>query len=498
MISMTISDNYVYPSTEVSKIDNLAIKQEGIPGFVLMRRAADFSYQSAIECYPNTNSFIVFCGLGNNAGDGYLFASRALDEGKKAQVVYLSTPENLKGDAYLAYQEYEKLGGQIFPWSKDRELCADLYVDAIFGVGLNRSVDGVFLQAIQTINQSPIPVISLDIPSGLNPDTGEKMEDCISAQMTTTFVGYKKGLFLNSGPDCSGKISYSDLDIPECCFDSAKPSLRIVDKELSKNLLKKRPKTSHKGSFGHILIVGGNHGMGGAVRIASEAALRSGAGLVSVVTRAANIPIVTKLRPEIMCHSVDEDPNKINDFIAKASVVAIGPGLGLDDWAMTLFEQVFQSNLPMVVDADALNILSLKPRKRKNWILTPHPGEAARLIGITNPRVQSDRIGSLQKLADSFSGTIVLKGNNTLIGSSNEMPYLITVGNPGMASAGMGDLLTGIIAGLLGQFKDIDQGLVSAVAAYIHGSSGDLAAEQGERGLIATDLFRHLQQCLNP
>jgi len=170
----------------------------------------------------------------------------------------------------------------------------------------------------------------------------------------------------------------------------------------------------------------------------------------------------------------------------------------LDDWAMTLFEQVFQSNLPMVVDADALNILSLKPRKRKNWILTPHPGEAARLIGITNPRVQSDRIGSLQKLADSFSGTIVLKGNNTLIGSSNEMPYLITVGNPGMASAGMGDLLTGIIAGLLGQFKDIDQGLVSAVAAYIHGSSGDLAAEQGERGLIATDLFRHLQQCLNP
>ena len=495
---MTISDNFVYPAAEVSKIDNLAMQLSAIPGFVLMRQAADFAYDKAIKFYPDTASIVVFCGLGNNAGDGYLFAVRALNEGKKIHVISLSSPEKLKGNALQAYQEYTNMGGQLIPWDRNLDFSADLIVDAIFGIGLNRSVDGIFLESIQAINRSPIPVLALDIPSGLNANTGEKMGDSISAKVTTTFVGHKQGLFLNSGPECSGEIFFSNLNIPEKCYQSAKPSMTVVTEKLAKTVLTKRPISSHKGSFGHVLVVGGDHGMGGAVRIAAEAALRSGAGLVSVATRASNVSIVTKLRPEVMCHSLDDNPDKIGDLIAKATVIAVGPGLGLGDWAKNLLERVLESDLPLVVDADALNILSQNPRKRENWILTPHPGEAAKLLGVINPVIQSQRLDSLDKLVKKYGGTIVLKGNNTLVGGPNQIPYLVRTGNPGMASAGMGDLLTGIVAGLLGQFENIDHQLLAAIAANAHATAGDLAAGDGERGLIATDLFKYLKQHLNP
>jgi len=274
--------------------------------------------------------------------------------------------------------------------------------------------------------------------------------------------------------------------------------MTVVTEKLAKTVLTKRPISSHKGSFGHVLVVGGDHGMGGAVRIAAEAALRSGAGLVSVATRASNVSIVTKLRPEVMCHSLDDNPDKIGDLIAKATVIAVGPGLGLGDWGKNLLERVLESDLPLVVDADALNILSQNPRKRENWILTPHPGEAGKLLGVINPVIQSQRLDSLDKLVKKYGGTIVLKGNNTLVGGLNQIPYLVRTGNPGMASAGMGDLLTGIVAGLLGQFENIDHQLLAAIAANAHATAGDLAAGDGERGLIATDLFKYLKQHLNP
>ena len=496
---MTISDNFVYSAAEVTEIDKMAMHLSGIPGLVLMRRAADYSYEKSIEFYPETDSIIVFCGVGNNAGDGYLFAVRALREGKKIQVVSLSPKEKLKGDALQAYKEYTNMDGEVIRWDQNLDLSTtDLIVDAIFGIGLNRPVGGVFLECIQAINRSSVPILSLDIPSGLNADTGEEMGDSASAKLTTTFVGYKQGLFLNSGPERSGEVFLSNLNIPEECYQSAEPCLRFISEKLSKKVLTKRPIASHKGNFGHILVVGGNHGMGGAVRITAEAALRSGAGLVSVATRDSNVPIVAKLRPEVMCHSVDDNVDKISDLIAKATVIAMGPGLGLDDWSKHLFERVLESDLPLVIDADALNILSRNPRKRENWILTPHPGEAARLLGVINPVIQSQRLDSLNKLVKKFGGTVVLKGNNTLVGGSNQIPYLVRSGNPGMASAGMGDLLTGVIAGLLGQFENIDYQLLAAIAANVHANAGDLAVEDGERGLIATDLFKHLKQQLNP
>jgi len=373
-----------------------------------------------------------------------------------------------------------------------------LIIDGIFGIGINRNVEGEFLQAINKINKSKAPVLSLDIPSGLNADTGEVMGSSIKADVTSTFVGRKKGLYLNQGPIISGCIEFSNLSIPDKCFKNATIELEIVNQSLLKQHLKPRNRSSHKGDFGHVLVIAGNHGMGGAARITSESALRTGAGLVSVITRPENVAIISKTTPEIMAHSADDKSDKISELINKADVIAIGPGLGIDRWAKDLFNKAIESEKQLIIDADGLNLLADRPTKRDNWILTPHPGEAARLLGCLNPEIQEDRLTSLKKLIEKYGGVTLLKGNNTLIGAEEEIPFVVTAGNPGMSTAGMGDLLTGIIAALSSQFKEVNPKTLTALAAYIHALAGDQAAKSGERGIIATDLFKELKHIINP
>ena len=238
--------------------------------------------------------------------------------------------------------------------------------------------------------------------------------------------------------------------------------------------------------------------MGGAARITSESALRTGAGLVSVITRPENVAIISKTTPEIMAHSADDNSDKISELINKSDVIAIGPGLGIDRWAKDLFNKAIESEKQLIIDADGLNLLADCPTKRDNWILTPHPGEAARLLGCLNPEIQEDRLTSLKKLIEKYGGVILLKGNNTLIGAEEEIPFVVTAGNPGMSTAGMGDLLTGIIAALSSQFKEVNPKTLTALAAYIHALAGDQAAKSGERGIIATDLFKELKHIINP
>ena len=262
--------------------------------------------------------------------------------------------------------------------------------------------------------------------------------------------------------------------------------------------LKPRNRSSHKGDFGHVLVIAGNHGMGGAARITSESALRTGAGLVSVITRPENVAIISKTTPEIMAHSADDKSDKISELINKADVIAIGPGLGIDRWAKDLFNKTLESEKQIIIDADGLNLLADCPTKRDNWILTPHPGEAARLLRCLNPEIQEDRLTSLEKLVGKYGGVTLLKGNNTLIGAGEEIPFVITAGNPGMSTAGMGDLLTGIIAALCSQFKQVNPNILTALGAYIHALAGDQAAKSGERGIIATDLFKELKHIINP
>ena len=495
---MTNPEYYIFSSKTVSEVDQRAIHQEDIPGFILMKRAATFSFQQLERYFANANSIMIFCGSGNNSGDAYLLGCLAIENQIKTKVITLCDTAILRDDALKAFNEYQALDGEVFDWSNQIDIDCDLIIDGIFGIGINRNVEGEFLQAINTINKSKAPVLSLDIPSGLNADTGEVMGSSIKADVTSTFVGRKKGLYLNQGPIISGCIEFSNLSIPDKCFKNAKIELEIVNQSLLKQHLKPRNRSSHKGDFGHVLDIAGNHGMGGAARITSESALRTGAGLVSVITRPYNVAIISKTTPEIMAHSADDNSDKISQLINKADVIAIGPGLGIDPWAKDLFNKAIESEKQLIIDADGLNLLADRPTKRDNWILTPHPGEAARLLRCLNPEIQDDRLTSLTKLIEKYGGVTLLKGKNTLIGAEEEIPFVVTAGNPGMSTAGMGDLLTGIIAALSSQFKEVNPKTLTALAAYIHALAGDQAAKSGERGIIATDLFNELKHIINP
>ena len=495
---MSIAEQYIYDPSTVAEVDNKAIHEFSMPGIELMEKAAAYAFQCAQECFPNIDSIQIFCGSGNNAGDAYLFGCYAIDHGITTSVIYLSNPKTLKGDAYSAYQRYKAKEGKLIQWHENISINCDLIIDGIFGIGINRPVKGIFLKAIELINQNSTPVLSLDIPSGLSGENGKIMGSSVRADLTITFVGKKIGLYINDGPKVNKRIKYSNLDIPEVCFKKAQPILEEINESHIAQILRQRKKDSHKGNFGHVLVVGGNHGMGGAVRITAEAALRTGAGLVSVITTSENAQTILKIRPEIMTHALESDHKNLPHIIDSVDVIAIGPGLGQDQWAMGLYDAVLESSKPLILDADALNILAKNPQQNEDWVLTPHPGEAARLLACSNSEIQSDRLKSLKNLCDGFGGVVLLKGQNTLIGRKATIPHMISAGNPGMSTAGMGDLLTGIISGLYAQFRDQDLQLLTSVSALIHSTAGDRAARSGERGIIATDLFVELKDLLNP
>ena len=494
---MKLAEKYVFNSSTISTIDKDAIAQNDPGyGFILMERAAKFSFEALMN--NNPSSLTVFCGSGNNAGDGYLLAKMAIESGLITKVITIESEGILKGDAKNARDAFKKAGGLIEKWSPNITLSSDWVVDAIFGIGLNRDIESPYKEAIEFINGSKSKVLAIDIPSGLCGTTGKIFGRAISANITTTYVGKKSGLYLDNGANCTGTVYFSDLDIDQAFYTEHKPLIKIVSEKEVSNVLLDRKQTSHKGDNGHILLIGGNDGMEGAIRIASEAALRAGSGLVSVISKPTSCEIINQFRPEVMCHDVT-NKDKISSLIARADIIGIGPGLGTDDWAIDLFNLAVKSDKYLVLDADALNILSSNPKKRGNWTLTPHPGEAARLLDNSVNDIQKDRLASISKLSESYSANILLKGKYSLIQDlNNDIPFMITSGNPGMATAGMGDLLTGVTCSLLGQFGTEDSAKIASVAGHVHSKSGDLASHQGERGMIASDLLTYIRELVNP
>lgn len=467
-----------------------------MPGYTLMTRAGQAAFDAARTHYPAARRWVVVCGAGNNAGDGYVIARLARDAGFDVQVAAVSDPAGLSGDAARAWSDYHAGGGTLVALSDADFAAAELLVDALLGTGLDRDVGGAYREAVERINAASAPVLAADIPSGLNGTTGAVMGVAVCAALTVTFVGRKLGLYLGAGPELCGEILFSDLGVPAEVIAGLEPALRLFDEQQLASLLPRRPAAAHKGLFGHVLVVGGNHGMGGAVRLAGEAALRAGAGLVSVATRAATAGAVVAGRPELMCRPVD-NLDELDGLLERASHVAIGPGLGQDAWARQLLARVLAAGLPTVIDADALNLLAEQPQARDDWVLTPHPGEASRLLGLSTAAVQSDRLAALAQLGARYGGVIVLKGRGTLVGEGQAIPYVVDGGNPGMATAGMGDVLTGTIAGLWAQLPG--QAFAAAAAgAWAHAVAGDRAAKGGQRGLVATDLLSELRKCLNP
>lgn len=485
----------MYSVDGVRQIDRQAIDAAGISGYTLMTRAAQAAMAEARTTFPAVRRWQVLCGAGNNGGDGYVLARLAAAAGIDVSVVALAPPETLRGDAATACDDYAAAGGRMHAWEGRLDPDAGLLVDALFGSGLSRAVEGEYAEVVRAINRHPGAILSLDVPSGLSADTGEVLGVAVRADVTVTFVGLKCGLLLGRGPECVGRLRFAGLDIPENCKRALAPCLRRIDEAYVAAALAPRRNDAHKGNFGHVLVVGGAAGMGGAVRLAAEAALTSGAGRVTVATLAAHCTAIHAARPELMCLEIDA-PSALAPLLARATVIAVGPGLGTDEWGLALWDTVRRAGKPMVVDADALNLLARNPATADDWILTPHPGEAGRLLGRSTVDVQADRLGALADLAGTYGGTAVLKGPGTLVSARAGAPFVCTSGNPGMASAGMGDVLTGVIAGLLAQGLSREE--AAACGVEVHGRAGDLAAGAAPRGLLATNLLARLRECVNP
>jgi hydroxyethylthiazole kinase-like uncharacterized protein yjeF len=485
----------VHTAAQVRALDRHAIDDLQIPSYTLMTRAGEAALGALRSCWPSAQRIAVVCGPGNNGGDGYVLARLAREQRLEVVAIGLHEPARLQGDARRAHDDFLAAGGTVGNWHANCLRGADVVVDAIFGVGLSRPVAGVAAEAIAAINACAAHVFALDIPSGLHADSGEILGVAVRAERTLTFLGLKLGFYLGEGPNCVGIVMLDGLELPPQELAHADAAAALINEAAIAELLPRRSRTAHKGQQGSVLVIGGNVGMAGAARMAGEAALRAGAGLVTVATRSENVAAIVGARPELMCRGVTRAED-LTGLIAHADVIALGPGLGQDDWARTMFETALGSDRRAVVDADALNLLAQSPRANAHWILTPHPGEAARLLGKTSAEVQRDRLGAARAIAVRFGGVVVLKGAGTLVVSGEGLPAICDRGNPGMASAGIGDVLTGVIAGILAQRAELSA--AARVGVLVHALAGDMAARRGERGLLATDLLAYLPTCVNP
>lgn len=486
----------LWTAAQVRELDRRAIEIHGIPGRELMERAGAAALEALLQRWPASRALTVACGAGNNAGDGYVLARLARRRGLAVHLLAVSPPERLRGDAAAAWRDFAEDGGAMVPWDGHGDPGGDgPLVDALLGTGLDREVAGPFHAAVEAINAAGRPVLALDLPSGLHADTGRVMGTAVRAELTVSFIGLKPGLFTGRGPELAGTVRFAGLGVPQELATGLTPAARRLDASRLGDWLARRPRDAHKGCFGHVLVLGGDHGFGGAARLAGEAALRAGAGLVTVATRPEHVPALLAARPELMCRGV-QDTSDLQPLLARATVVAAGPGLGRESWGRTLLAAALESGLPCVLDADALNLLANAPRRSDRWVLTPHPGEAGRLLGTDVAAVERDRLAAVRELRARYGGIAVLKGAGTLVCGAGESLWLCDRGNPGMASGGTGDVLTGVVAGLAAQLGDLERAACAGV--LVHALAADDAAARGERGLLAGDVVDALRPWVNP
>ncbi|MCG3171578.1 MAG: Bifunctional NAD(P)H-hydrate repair enzyme Nnr [Pseudomonadales bacterium] len=486
----------LYTAAEVRALDRAAIDGHGIPGIVLMARAGRALFEVLRAHFPGPQPLYVVCGTGNNGGDGFVVARLAADAGWPVEVALVGAGERIAGDARLAFEAAREAGVPIRPFDPACRPGRGVIVDALLGTGLGGAVRAAHAEAIGAINASALPVVAVDIPSGLCSDTGNVLGAAVRATHTVTFIGRKRGQFTGRGRALCGELHFADLGVPAAVCDAVGARAAL----LALTPLPPRARGAHKGHFGHVLIVGGNTGMGGAAAMAAEAAARCGAGLVSLATAPANVAAIVARRPEIMAHGV-EHPHQLEPLLARASVLVIGPGLGRGAWAEQMLQRALASGKPAVLDADALNALAdglpVNEAARDTWLLTPHPGEAARLLGSSTAAVEADRFAALAALLERYPGAVVLKGAGTLVAdATSAVTGVCPFGNPGMASGGMGDVLSGVLGALLAQ--GLPPGEAARLGVCLHACAADRAvADDGERGLLATDLLPWLRRLLN-
>ena len=493
---LTTSLSYkLFRADQVRENEAEAAKQSGCDMYTLMQRAGDAVYQQCQTFYPNKEVYLVLVGQGNNAGDGYITAVNAKQAGKKVHLCAVEPERVLEGDAGKAQQRWQDVGGKIESFDPALVEKADVVIDALLGTGINGYIRNEFATVIDAINQTSTPVVSIDVPSGLDANTGQSLGRCVQADVTVTFVGIKPGLVTGAGKQSCGKLVYADLGVGKAFQALAKPCATLLNIE---HFVGMGPRDihSHKGTYGRLLCIGGNKGTAGAIRLAGEAALRSGAGMVKVYAHSASTIQVSAGRPELMVTDSD-----LEAALEWASCVVIGPGLGQDEWAETAFSSAMKHcqshNKPVVIDADALNLLCKQSTAYtlEQCVLTPHAGEAARLLGVSVDDVESDRFNYARQCSQRYHAICVLKGAGTLIDNERKT-WVCRHGNPGMATAGSGDVLSGILGALIAQGLSVE--IAAKYGVVLHAKAGDdIAQLYGQRGMIASDLFDAVRTLIN-
>lgn len=480
----------LYTAAQVRELDRRAIEDHGIDGYGLMTRAAEAAFRCLRLYRPAARRLAVYCGGGNNGGDGLVIACLARAAGFEVEVALAGNPERLHGAAARAWQDWE---GPAAEPEKMHPGDADIVVDAMLGTGLDRPVEGAVARAIEAINRAGRPVLAVDVPSGLDADRGTVLGTAIRADLTVTFIGAKRGLFTGAGVEHAGTVLFDDLEVPHAIHEGIGPSVASFGPEMLPALLPVRAPDAHKGDAGHVLIVGGGPGFAGAARMAGEAALRAGAGLVSVVTRPEHVGALVAGCPALMVHGI-EDTDALTPLLERADVVALGPGLGRTPWSHALLRAVLAAAPGhLVIDADGLNLLAEEARPLDGAaLLTPHPGEAARLLGSTVNAVQQDRFSACRELADRFNASVLLKGPGTIVTAGDTGAVTLLPGvRPALAVGGSGDVLTGIAAGLRAQGCGVAE---AACCAGVLLAEAARRAERkvGIRSVVPTDLLATL------
>lgn len=496
------TNNFICLAEEIRLIELLSCKRLALTEDLLMQRAAKAVLSAVEKYYPRAKRIIVLCGSGKNGGDGYIFAKYAHQSGLDVALYTTSQIEKLSDNLRHVALNTIATGIPILSLDDLFLLKADLIVDALLGTGLRGELSDIYVEVIDIINKSKIPVLAIDLPSGLCTDSGVCKSVAIKADLTVSMIANKLGFYMNDGPDLVGRVILDDLMLTEVIDDVLSESAMIKLVSYFVNLTK-RPRNCHKGNFGSLLVIGGNIGMPGAPIIAGQFALAVGVGKVTIVTRDIYAKTIIPDQPEILIHGI-EDPDEIQQF-SDVDVIVIGPGLGDDDWARDILQEAISLEKKMIVDASALRILSDNFTHNNNWILTPHVGEAAAMLNTEVDEINFDRFGSVVKLQKQYGGIVVLKGVGTLIADAQQV-YLANAGNPGMASAGMGDALSGIIAGLYANcmyLHELDTNELSLLDAakfgvMLHARAADyLARRLGEQGMVVTDLLECVRRLIN-
>jgi NAD(P)H-hydrate epimerase len=483
----------LYTAAETRALDRAAM-DAGVPGMVLMERAGEAAVAALWQRWPDwpARRIVVLAGGGNNGGDGYVIARRLLEAGARVVVLAAADPGGLTGDAADAATRWRQAGGETrTDAAAFRAVDCDLAVDALLGTGLASEVRAPYRGLLEAVAAAGVPVLAVDIPSGLAADTGRVLGAAAPAEVTVTFVGRKRGLFTGDGPGVAGKVVFDDLGIPQPVAQAHPPQGHLLAPAAV--ALPPRPVDSHKGDFGRVVAAGGAAGMAGALALAGWAALRAGAGWVVACAEPGERPSVAGFQPELITAAWDAGGGLPPELKAGAHALAVGPGLGRTEAARRLLADALAQPVPVVVDADGLNLLAeqaeLAQRLRDReapTVLTPHPGEAGRLLGDDVASVQADRFAAACRIAADYRAVCCLKGAGTVIARPAGDYAVNPTGNPGMAVGGQGDVLTGIVAARLAQGDPPE--VAAQRAVWAHGAAADrVAAERGPFGFTPTE-----------